>query len=283
MTTLLPTTFLRILAIQLVCFIVLMSVAVRPDARLLKPSPHCGVDKFDSTYQTIHVFVALCDNLNQGIVKVPAKIGNGQNPSTNLYWGAGYGVKTFFSKSSDWKLIRSEIYSGKILERLVFKHATKKVVLVADAYDGKYIDQTIYDFILASAGNLKDTIHLNKKTIGIRGNANLLAYIGHDGLMEFEVPNNAVNTDNKNRSVIALACISQKYFDKYLHKPRIKPLVLTTGLMCPEAYTLHDALKAYVVNLPSDSVRMYAVRSYAKYQKCSQAFAQKLLVNTWMP
>ena len=34
--------------------------------------------QFDSTYQSIHIFVALCDNENQGIVKVPASIGNGQ-------------------------------------------------------------------------------------------------------------------------------------------------------------------------------------------------------------
>lgn len=36
--------------------------------------------------RTIHVFVALCDNVNQGIVHVPEKIGNGQDPKSNLYW-----------------------------------------------------------------------------------------------------------------------------------------------------------------------------------------------------
>ena len=35
--------------------------------------------------KTIHVFVALCDNENQGIVKVPAVIGNGQDARNNLY------------------------------------------------------------------------------------------------------------------------------------------------------------------------------------------------------
>jgi hypothetical protein len=46
----------------------------------------------------IHVFVALCDNKYQGIVPVPAKIGNGQDPLNNLYWGAAYGIKSFFKK-----------------------------------------------------------------------------------------------------------------------------------------------------------------------------------------
>lgn len=48
--------------------------------------------------KVVHVVVALCDNKYQGIVPVPAMIGNGQDPSNNLYWGAAYGVKTFMKK-----------------------------------------------------------------------------------------------------------------------------------------------------------------------------------------
>jgi len=40
-----------------------------------------------------HVIVALADNRFQGIVPVPAAIGNGDDPSRNLYWGAGYGLR----------------------------------------------------------------------------------------------------------------------------------------------------------------------------------------------
>ncbi len=57
--------------------------------------------------RTIHVFVALCDNKNQGIIPVPKSLGNGQNPATNLYWGATYGVKNFFAKKSPhWALLK---------------------------------------------------------------------------------------------------------------------------------------------------------------------------------
>ena len=48
------------------------------------------------TLRTVHVFVALADNEHQGIVPVPAKLGNGEDPEHNLYWGSAYGVKTFF-------------------------------------------------------------------------------------------------------------------------------------------------------------------------------------------
>jgi hypothetical protein len=46
--------------------------------------------------RVVHAFVALCDNKHQGIVPVPAILGNDDDPKNNLYWGAMYGVKTFF-------------------------------------------------------------------------------------------------------------------------------------------------------------------------------------------
>src|SRR5262249_4055416 len=82
----------------------------------------------------IHVLVALCDNEHQGIAPVPARIGNGDDPANNLYWGARFGVKTVFKRAGDWKLIvEARNLRAEILERLVFKHQTKDVYLIADA------------------------------------------------------------------------------------------------------------------------------------------------------
>ena len=97
--------------------------------------------------KTIHVFVALCDNKYQGIVPVPPKIGNGQDPDNNLYWGGDFGVRTYFKKSKEWKLIKKEKVNNFILERLIFKNSFSNCYLVADAYDGKYIKQTTIDFL----------------------------------------------------------------------------------------------------------------------------------------
>ena len=168
-----------------------------PEIRKVEPTL-----EFDSTIETIHILVALCDNDNQGIVPVPAKIGNGQDPFNNLYWGAGYGIKTHFKRSAEWQYIETRKMNSMILERAIFKHKTTGHYLVADAYDGRFIKQTTVDFLEASSGTQKDTAHINGDTIGILGNANLLAYIGHDGLMEFDVKGDFTNTDNKKRDVI---------------------------------------------------------------------------------
>ncbi|MDU1906777.1 MAG: hypothetical protein E6772_18615, partial [Dysgonomonas sp.] len=108
---------------------------------------------------TIHVMVALCDNKYQGIVKVPKGIGNGQDPDNNLYWGCGYGIRTFFKKSTEWKEVkRYKKVNNICLERIVFKHKSKDYYLVADAYNGKYIKDCTIDFLKACAGQEKDTL-----------------------------------------------------------------------------------------------------------------------------
>jgi hypothetical protein len=109
----------------------------------------------------------------------------------------------------------------------------------------------------------------------------LLSYIGHDGLMDFQLSQTFENTDGKKRDCIILACISKKYFAPHLKQTGAYPLVWTTGLMAPEAYTVHDAISAYINNQPHDNIRMAAAKAYSRYQKCSEKAAKNLLVGGW--
>ncbi len=136
--------------------------------------------------RTIHIFVALSDNQNQGIVPVPAKLGNGLDPAHNLYWGAAAGVKTFFLRSPDWMLLNcTEKPKAEVLERCVFKRRRDDVYLVADAYRGDAIRQAILDFFDAAAGASPESITLplasRPITLTARGGSNLVAYVSHDG------------------------------------------------------------------------------------------------------
>lgn len=237
-----------------------------------------NVSKFDTATKTIHVFVALCDNKYQGIVPVPKTIGNGQDPDNNLYWGCANGIRSYFKKSKEWKLLKTQKLDKIRMERLVFKHISKNYYLVADAYDGQYIKKTTTDFLYSAAGQLKDTIKINKTTIGINGNAKMVAYIGHDGLMDFQLNENFSNTDGKQRDAIILACISKKYFAPHLTQAKANPLLWTTGLMAPEAYTLHDALSSDIAGGTADQIRTKGAMAYTKFQKCSLKASKNLLV-----
>jgi hypothetical protein len=261
------------------CFIQCSSQPVREENSIPPETEGLThITNYDTLTKTIHVLVALCDNTYQGIVPVPAKIGNGQDPYNNLYWGCAYGIKTFFKKSSEWVLVKTQKKDSILLERLVFKHVSKNYYLVADAYNGKYIKTCTEDFLSACAGQYKDTLHINKTRIGIRGNARLIAYIGHDGLMDFQMEKTVKNADYKTRDCIILACLSRNYFSAQIKATQANPLVWTTGLMCPEAYTLHDALTGYVNNESDEAICSRAALAYAAYQKCSEKAARKLLV-----
>lgn len=239
------------------------------------------ITQYDTLNKTIHIFVALCDNQYQGIVPVPEKIGNGQDPNSNLYWGCAYGIRTYFKKSKEWKFIESRKIDSIKMERLIFKHATKNYYLVADAYNGKFIEQCTIDFLNSSAGKQKDTLKVGNTTIGIGGNSKLLAYIGHDGLMDFDLDETFANADGKKRDVIILACFSKMYFSKHLDQAYTNPLVWTSGLMCPEAYTVHDAITGYVNGESNAYIRKRAALAYAKYQKCGINAASRLLPTGW--
>ena len=79
------------------------------DAENITPNPKPPAEA-GRNFKVIHVYVALCDNESQGIAPVPAKIGDGDDPANNLYWGCSEGARPYFSKSKLWK----RLSAGKV-------------------------------------------------------------------------------------------------------------------------------------------------------------------------
>ena len=164
------------------------------------------------------------------------------------------------------------------LERIIFKHKIKNYYLIADAYDGKNIKECTLDFLNSCSGTKKDTIMIGKNILGINGNAKLVAYVGHNGLMDFSVQGSFENKDGKTRQAIITACASKQYFSPYLKSAKANPLVWSTHLMSAEAYTVHDAISTYIAGGNDSAVRESAAAAYNKYQKCGIKAARRLLV-----
>ena len=238
---------------------------------------------FSQEIRTIHVFVALCDNKNQGIVPVPARIGNGQDPYHNLYWGAGYGVKNYFNvKSKDWRLIKTiKNPIDKVLERVVFKHVRTNTYLLADAYDGAEIKQTVLDFLYASSGYFQTSVKVDSLTINFGGNSDLCAYVGHNGLMDVQINPNLKPKGDKVRDAIIIGCYSKDYFEPYIKDAGANPLIWSIGLMSAEAYTLEWALDGWVLDETDEQIRNRAAQAYHFYQKCGINGARNLLRTGW--
>jgi len=112
--------------------------------------------------------------------------------------------------------------------------------------------------------------------------AHLKVYIGHNVLMDYfgakdkmvstpETASNQLHSD-----AIVLACKSKPYFTDRLSTIGANPLVLTTGLMAPEAYTLDAAITSWVKGSATKDIRKAAASAYAKYQKINNKPAQVL-------
>jgi hypothetical protein len=221
--------------------------------------------------RVVHVIVALCDNVHQGIVPVPARIGNGDDPDNNLYWGAAFGVRTFFSRSQDWKLVeRRRDVSPVVMERLVFTHRRAPVTLIADAYRGAEIKRGIVDFFDEAAGRTKEP-------------ADLVTFVGHDGLMDFNLEAYPIGTApaGRTREAIILCCASKQFFGQPLRQTGASPLLWTTGLMAPEAYVLKAALDGWIARETGEAIRGRAAEAYQQYQKCSLKAARRLFATGW--
>ncbi|PYU67781.1 MAG: hypothetical protein DMG49_17830 [Acidobacteria bacterium] len=239
-----------------------------------------------SPTRVVHVFVALADNQNQGIIPVPPTLGNGTDPQRNLYWGAAYGVKTYFKASEDWELV----WSGRgakdaILARCIFKSRKNDLYLVADAYEGSQIKLAVTDFLSAAAGIAKEKVSLNMRpgavSIVIAGDADLVVYVGHDAFMDFQIAPIAGHRGDKVRQTIVLACASKSFFASYIRQTGAEPLLWTTGLMAPEAYTLKAALDGWIAHEDDEAIRRRAAQAYDRYQKCGARAALKLFATNW--
>lgn len=210
--------------------------------------------------------MALCDNATQGIVPVPAHLGNGDNPRANLYWGALYGCKTYFKNHKNWQLVKTSPSKEKnavILEQCLFVNDVSDTVFM-QAYRGSKIKTCIQDFFAAAARKPAKNTWINS--------ADLVVYCGHDGLMEFdlEVPSSA-----NGLPCMVFACSSATFFGPNLKKINATPCILTKGLMAPEAYAIEGAVQTFLTT-PShlsktnlQNIRRAAASQYSKYQKCS--------------
>ncbi len=204
--------------------------------------------------RSVGVYIALADNEHQGIVPVPAAIGNGDDPDHNLYWGAGEGLQGYFDRSKTWKLVdkKDTTESSDILRTRTYRHATLNSVLYARAYRGSAIKQCIQDFETA--------VHL--------GSYDLIVFIGHNGLMDFDLPEPRKSPGQaKVPDCIVLCCKSEKYFNTRLRAAGGRPVLLTTQFMYPGSFILHAVLDGWLAGSDLARLREAAGTAYAKNQK----------------
>ncbi len=223
-----------------------------------------GETPADDKVRRVHVIVALCDNDSQGIQPVPARIGDGDDLENNLYWGCSEGLKRFFQNSSRWELVSAEVAEdseAKILETCVFRHKSTGALLTAEAWRGREIQAATEAFF----EKLKPST--------VSDDPNLVAYIGHNGLMDFRLPFPEAQSGQPSASplkdAIVLCCVSRSYFGPRLEALGVRPILLTEQLMYPGSFLLEAAVEGWLKEESAGEIRERAARAYHENQQIS--------------
>jgi hypothetical protein len=175
--------------------------------------------------------------------------------------------------------------SSVVLDRRVFKRRDSQTFLVAEAYRGSYIRQATEDFLAAAAGAPGEALNVSVAgktlTLNLGGSADMIAYIGHNGLMDFRLESFPKKLDEEKRDAIILACASKSYFADALRMTGANPLLWTTNLMAPEAYVLSAAIDGWLKKETDEEIRLRAAKAYDRYQNCGLRSAGRLFATGW--
>lgn len=165
------------------------------------------------------------------------------------------------------------------MERILFQHKTTGSYLLADAYNGNAMKTCIEDFLNAADRNFKSELLQNTQALQFGGSSDLIAFIGHNGLMDFDVKMNyTLKTKQKPVQTIILACYSKHFFQSEIKQTHAEPLLWTSHLMAPEAYTLKAAIDGWLNKESNPQIRERAAQAYHAYQKCGINGARNLLL-----
>ena len=99
--------------------------------------------------------------------------------------------------------------------------------------------------------------------------------------MDFQLPIVPRKKNETHRDAIVLACASKRYFGEALRTAGAYPVLWTTNLMAPEAYTLKSALDGWIAGDANEQIHERAAAAYDKYQRCGLRGARRLLATGW--
>lgn len=240
-----------------VLFVLCSTTLARADDALDALYARIAQDRARDEPLRVRVYVALCDNDSQGIVKVknPA-ICDGDQPDRNIYWGTRGGLAGFM-RSASFRLKSRELpAAGPIAARAVWhkRIAGTEVEVEGIAYRGRDIRAAMLEFVRAA----------HRAEAG----PHVVAYVGHNYFLDtsdvrvFEEARLALGTTPV--GVLALSCLGDRDIRPYVTRSRSAILLLNTNLTYPGAWSIGGLIDGLVRRMSPRALRDSAARAFAK-------------------
>jgi hypothetical protein len=232
----------------------------------------------------VEVHVPLCDN---NIIRCGnKKLGDGDNPETNLYWSTTPGFGAWFNrKNGGWKrmlkLAEGETGDKDVLALHVYRKrvnapaswksrgapAKIEIDIVVHGWRGSAIDRALAAYAAEISGQSSRTITLaDKTTLEAGGAAQIVAWVGHNRLMDLDAftwpaPGKAT------KGTIAIACHTAAYMEDNVPAATRVPLLMTRDFLFANAAPLEAAVLAFASGGTYAQIRLDAATAYAGIQE----------------
>ena len=229
------------------------------------------------------VHVPLCDSslIDCG----NARLGDGDNLATNLYWATGPGFGVWFSRrGGGWKRVLHQTATGDadLLEVDVYRRTVPtpaswrklgapsrlELDVVIRAWRGKAIDRALATYAADLSGGAARPLTLDDGTrLQAGGAAQLVAWVGHNRLMDSSdaYPWPAAGRDIQ--GALFIACHTARYIEDPFVGPTRVPLLATRDFLFSNAAPFEAALLAFTSGAGYAQLRAAAVTAYADVQQ----------------
>jgi hypothetical protein len=236
----------------------------------------------------VEVHAPLCDS--SIIACGNAKLGDGDNPDTNLYWATTPGFGEWFArKGGGWKRVVAQkagaTGDGDVLALHVYRRQVAapaawirrgaprrfEIDIVIHGWRGKAIDRALAAYAADVSGQGARTVVLDDGShVDAGGEAQLVAFVGHNRLMDLDgfdwpAPGKAV------QGAIAIACETAPYMKRDVPAASRVPLLMTADLLFANAAPLEAAVLAFADGGGYAQIRRAAAAAYAGVQQSTLA------------
>lgn len=215
----------------------------------------------------------------------PRDFSKGDDPESNFYWGALFGIDTHFANAAGWRRAYRDRGDGRrILARSVFhkrvepsEHWIERgvekpfdVFVLANAWDHREVVSAMEQPIRAALCHETTTIECEGRSLGFDSKSVIVGYVGSNHMLEeYWDPLAQLGDCQPTRRVgVFYACPRSAVV---LHMPLIDaglyPVLFTRNTITPEAYVVDGIMEALMVGDLDAGFIDSAATQYARYQK----------------
>lgn len=230
-----------------------------------------------------HLTVTLHVGLTDGEA-TPSKFTNGDDPRTNLCWGALYGVDTHMANAAGWRRFYGDKGDGnRIIRRSIF---SRRVAPSAE-WVAAGVDQAFDVFVLANAwpaSRLREAmsqpirdacadgpvvITHDGMSLAFGSASCMVGYLGPNAMADaYWDPFEACNSGGHSRiGLFYLSSMSAVYLYDSAVRNGFYPVLFARLPIVPEAYLFDGMMQALLEGELDEGFLDSAARAYAKYQK----------------